>query len=136
MFDAAFVAQKRAIRAMLRLNQTTSCKPYFKDLGILPLPCLYIYHMILFVKKNPELFRTNSDISNGMSTRGDALLSIPQHTSQLYHRSVLLRCISSYNKIPAILKGSKTLVKFKNNLKGYLLENCFYSFNEFLNYNN
>jgi hypothetical protein len=38
-----FVAQKRAIRVMLRLSPKSSCKEGFKRMGILTVPCLYIY---------------------------------------------------------------------------------------------
>jgi hypothetical protein len=38
-----FRLQKRAIRAMMQILRTTSCKQYFKYLHILPLPFLYIY---------------------------------------------------------------------------------------------
>jgi hypothetical protein len=38
-----FKLQKRAIRTMMQIPKTVSCKQYFKSLCILPLPCLYIY---------------------------------------------------------------------------------------------
>jgi hypothetical protein len=36
----------------------------FIDLKILPQPSLYIYHLILFVNKNNELYTTNNKIHN------------------------------------------------------------------------
>jgi hypothetical protein len=38
-----FVAQKRAIRVILRLSPRSSCKEGFERMGILTVPCLYIY---------------------------------------------------------------------------------------------
>jgi hypothetical protein len=43
VMKSLFVAQKRVIRVMLRLNPRDSCREGFKKLGILTVPSLYIY---------------------------------------------------------------------------------------------
>ena len=125
LFRSVFIAQKRALRSMLHLKRTISCKNYFKNLEIIPLPCLYVYNLLVFTKKNPDLFIRNRDVSVGMSTRGDALLRIPSHRSSLYHGSVLFRCIKATNKIPNSIKQIGSLSKYKQTLKTYLLHHCF-----------
>jgi hypothetical protein len=49
------VAQKRAIRIMLRLGPRRSCREGFKKLGILTVPCLYMYALMLFEVKTPNV---------------------------------------------------------------------------------
>lgn len=132
LLETAFVAQKRAIRSMLHLKRTESCKEHFKQLGILPLPCLYVYNLLVFAKKNPELFTRNVDVSEGMNTRGGDLLRIPIHTTELFHRSVIYRCIKASNRIPSVIREMQSLLKYKHSVKQYLLNSCFYSFQEFL----
>jgi hypothetical protein len=45
-----FKLQKRAIRALMQVPKTTSCKQYFKLLHMLPLPCLYIFEILVYSK--------------------------------------------------------------------------------------
>jgi hypothetical protein len=47
-----FRLQKRAIRVMMEIPKSSSCKQYFKYLHILPLPCLYIYEILVDIKYN------------------------------------------------------------------------------------
>jgi hypothetical protein len=47
-----FRLQKRAIRAMIQIPKTASCKQHFKSLHILPLPSLYIYEILVYIKSN------------------------------------------------------------------------------------
>ena len=55
-----FILQKRIIRIMTGSRTRDSCRDLFIDLKILPQPSLYIYHLILFVNKNNELYTTNN----------------------------------------------------------------------------
>jgi hypothetical protein len=59
---SVFVVQKRAINIMLRLGPRSSCKEGFKKVGILTVPCLYMYDLMLFVVKNPNIYQTNNSI--------------------------------------------------------------------------
>jgi hypothetical protein len=49
-----FRLQKRAIRTMMQIRRTASCKQYFKYLHILPLPCLYIYVILVYINSKFE----------------------------------------------------------------------------------
>jgi hypothetical protein len=42
-----FKLQNRAIRLIANISSTTSCKPYFKKLKIMTLPCIYVYEILL-----------------------------------------------------------------------------------------
>jgi hypothetical protein len=72
---SVFVVQKWAIRIMLRLGPRSSCREGFKKLGILTVPCLYMYTIMLFVVKNPNMYQTNNSIHN-LKTRQQAKLHV------------------------------------------------------------
>jgi len=60
--NKVFKLQKRAIRLITNSSNRTSCHRLFKELGILPLQSQYILSLALFVVKNMEIFKLNSDI--------------------------------------------------------------------------
>jgi hypothetical protein len=51
---------KRITIIMLGLGPRSSCRDGFKKLGILRIPSLYIFAMMMFVVRNPDHFKTNS----------------------------------------------------------------------------
>jgi hypothetical protein len=69
------VAQKRAIRAMLRMRPGSSCKKVFRELGILTVPSLFIYAMVMFVIENENNYPTNKSVHN-MNTRAQNRLHV------------------------------------------------------------
>jgi hypothetical protein len=54
--DQLFIAQKRAIRIIKKASYHAPCKNWFRELGILTLPSIYILEVLKFVKRNGELF--------------------------------------------------------------------------------
>jgi hypothetical protein len=48
-----FKLQKRAIRLIANISNTTSCKPYFKILKIMTLPYIYIFMKFFYTLKCP-----------------------------------------------------------------------------------
>jgi hypothetical protein len=61
---SVFVVLKMAIRIMLRLGSRNSYRERFKKLGILTVPCLYMYAIMLFVVKNSNMYQSNNSIHN------------------------------------------------------------------------
>lgn len=61
--ERVLLAQKKCLRAMTRKSPLDSCKPLFEDLGLLPLPCLYIYEACIFVKQHLHLFVKAIDVN-------------------------------------------------------------------------
>jgi hypothetical protein len=47
---------------MTQVPKTTSCKQIFKSLHILPLPSLYIYEIVIYIKSNSYDFTINSGL--------------------------------------------------------------------------
>jgi hypothetical protein len=48
--------KERAIRLIANISSTTSCKPYFKKLKIMTLPCIHIYEILLYTKMSLNKF--------------------------------------------------------------------------------
>ncbi len=67
-FLRIFILQKRAVRVIAKLQRRESCKPAFKSLKLLTLPCLYILETCSFFKSKCDAIR-GSDVHSYV-TRG------------------------------------------------------------------
>jgi hypothetical protein len=130
-----FRLQKRAIRTMIQIPNTISCKQYFKSLHILPLPCLYIYEVLVYIKANLNVFTTNLGIHSHNTRRKDDLFILPCNTS-LCKNNFNNTGHHVLNQLPQYIKEIPVLYKFKKTLKTFLLDHCFYSIEEFLLFGN
>lgn len=126
----AFKLQKKCVRAICGAGYLDSCKPLFKHLNILSLPCLYIYEVCTFVKKYPLLFKTNN-YYNYRGRKGNNLL-IPQTRLKLHSNNSYCMAIRLYNKLPNEMK-ELPLTKFQGALSKVLKEKNYYTINEYLN---
>jgi hypothetical protein len=110
----------------MQIPRTTSCKQYSKYLHILPLPCLYIYKVLVYIESNSNLFTTNLKVHSYNTRNKDDLFIVPCNTSL---------CINNFNNIglhmlyhlPHYFKEIIVLYKFENALKRFLFDHCFYS---------
>lgn len=127
----AFVLQKRALRTIVRIPQEESCKEYFKKLGILTVPSLYVLvllsHFAKYIHEHESQeereFREKSR-RNVIKNKIAPKLTIAKHCSK--YQSVEL-----FNKLPTDLRSliyKGTL--FKAKLKAFLLHKCLYSISE------
>lgn len=128
----AFTVQKRCIRAICGAEPTDTCKSLFKQNKILPLPCMYVYEMCIFVRKHPELFPKSKDVIKRSNRRDEEKLHIPYRRIQLCSNNCFCMAIEIYNKLPNSFKNM-TLMSFKRNLFNFLLNKCYYSVQEYLN---
>jgi hypothetical protein len=96
--------KKRIIRIMTECRSRDFCRELFIDLKILPQLSLYIYHLILFVNKNNELYTTNNEIHN-YCTRHRRNLHQPAANLAQYQNGVLYRGVRMYNSLPAYIKN-------------------------------
>jgi hypothetical protein len=126
-----FRLQKRAIRAMVQIQKSISCKQYFKLLHILPLQSLYIYEILVYIKTNLNEFTTNSEIHTHNTRRKDDLfiLSCNMSLCKNNFNNIGIRML---NQLPLSIKEIPVLYKFKRTLKAFLLNHCFYSIDVFL----
>ena len=102
-----------------------------QKLNILPIQSQYIFSILLFVTKNKDQFLSNSQ-ANKINTRHTSDLYIPTANLAIYKKGIYYSGIKIYNHPPTAIKdvsGDKN--KLKLALKRYLLNNSFYSLDEY-----
>jgi hypothetical protein len=119
----------------MNMKKRDSCREVFKQLNILPLQSQYIFSILIFINKNRELFRSTSEI-HGINTRYNCNLHLPSTTLTLFQAGTFYLGSRIFNHIPSYIKDLLHNEKqFKSVLKKYLLENCFYTLEEYFNVN-
>lgn len=134
--EGVFRAQKRIIRCMLHMGPRSSCRPKFPALGILTVPSLYCFHLVMFVRKHRHLFPLNSDFyadNMDIITRSRNELSIPTHNSSFYEKGPYYKAIKAYRNLPLELKCIVDNGVFRRAVTSYLVNKCYYKNCEFLN---
>jgi hypothetical protein len=126
-----FKIQKRIIRIITSLGNKNSCWDLFKKLNILPLQSQYIFSILMFVVKNKDIFKTNSDV-HSFNTRSHYDLHIPAANLAVFQNGVWYSDIKIYNHLlPTIKQLSYDISKFKVVLKRFLYTNSFYTLEEY-----
>lgn len=126
--QSIFRTQKRCLRIMLKLDPRASCRDYFKQHKILTMICCYIHKVLLMVHKNKKNILSTKK-SNNYDLRKDLLRpNFPNSTK--YINSPFYKGLILYNLLPETLK-TLSINKFKERLKRLLLENAFYTLDEF-----
>jgi hypothetical protein len=129
-----FTLQKKIIRIMAGAKPRNLCRSLFKKLGILPLPCGYIFSLMNSIVNNLELFQTNSAI-HSVNTRNKNHLHRPVANFSCFQKGAYYADIKIFNSLPPSLKTiSDKKEKFKVALKRYLNTHTFYSVEEFLQF--
>jgi hypothetical protein len=104
------------IRVLLSLGPRDSCREGFKRLGILMVPSLYIYSMLMFVVKNRKFYLTNNNIRHI-----NTMLHVSSVRLSSVKRCVLYSSIMAFNKLPQnIQKMSGNVNMFISTLKSFL----------------
>lgn len=127
----AFIAQKKCVRAICGTIPNEPCRPLFKILKILPLPCLYIFEVAKFVKLNMHVFTHAKDIYPRNTRNGNRLVSTVTPNNSRFKKNCYWMCIQIYNKIPESIK-QMPFNMFKTALYRWLLENMYYNIKDFL----
>jgi hypothetical protein len=127
-----FRMQKWAIRAMVGVSRRTSCREYFRELCILPLPSLYILEVLTFVKTNLDLFSSNLDFHR-YPTRQRAMLRVCKHNTAKYEHGPRYVAIKLFNKLPERFKVLSD-GDFRVAVREFLMARVFYSIEEYMNY--
>lgn len=132
--NLVFLAQKKALRALCGINDSTvSCRPYFKKLKLLTLCSLYILDITLFIKKNTGLFNPKPEsYSRRLRDRFKNKLDLPFVRNATTHKSVYLMAVKIYNALPKEIT-SLAVGRFKQALSTWLINKCYYNLDEFFN---
>jgi hypothetical protein len=86
---------------------------------------------MMFVARNRELFLTNATVHN-FPTRTHNDLHLPIANLSVFQKGVYLYGVKIFNNLPTDLKQTfYSVYKLKKALKRFLLDNSFYSLEEF-----
>lgn len=130
--DRVFILQKRIIRSMFGLKYRESCKRAFIQNKILTFPCLYILDVLIFVKTNMSKFLSQNTYHE-YPTRHGSNLQYNIHRLEMFKSNPYYIGAVLYNKLGNNIKNIVGVNKFKSAVRQYLLNNAFYSVDEFLN---
>lgn len=130
--EKLFIMQKKIVRCMVNAHPHSSCKPNFKNLEILTLPCLYISQLIMYIRSNEHQFLRNNDI-HPHGTRNNHLIYHPFSRLNIGKNFPTYIGIKCYNKID-FFETNDSINACKYKLNRFLIENAFYSVDEFLNH--
>ncbi len=92
--------QKKSIQILKKCLPCDPCKPLFIELVILPLPCLFIYESVMFVKNDllngGNIFSCNIDMYNYNTRRRNHLHQMSVSTAQ-YKKSTYSEIILAWS---------------------------------------
>lgn len=132
-WERVFRMQKRAVRILARVPRDTHARPHFKALGILTLPSILIFQIAVYVRENLNSFRTHADVHK-YSTRNAAankLVTVARSLTKAAKQTQVAGP-TVYNKLPENITSAPNINIFKYRLKRWLVEQTFYSYNEFI----
>jgi hypothetical protein len=110
----------------LTLSITDTIWSPFKDLNILPLPCLYISEVVCCVKSNLGKMKFNEEVHD-LCTHQNSDLHTQFCRTTLSENSSTNMGIKLFNKLPNTIKSLEKIQEFKKRLKYFLLQHIFYS---------
>ena len=126
-----FKIQKRAIRIIANKVQRDSCRYLLNQFNILTLPAQYIFSVLIFVIENRDSFVVNNTV-HGYNTRNNFDFHLPSTHLSIVQRGVLHSGCRIFNSLPLFIKGhSEKPCYFRKLLKSYLLEQSFYTLEEY-----
>ncbi|XP_063624739.1 uncharacterized protein LOC134796477 [Cydia splendana] len=114
-WNRAFVMQKRAVRAMAGTPADAPARPLFRDLEILPLPCLFINQAAVFTRTNLESFErkgTNTNY-NLRSNKHHNRLVAEKHRLAKTEKHIYYLGPAVYNRLPDNIRDAATTAAFK-----------------------
>jgi hypothetical protein len=123
--------QNRAIRNITNSGNRDSCRELFKELEIVPLQSQYIFSLVMFVVKNKDQFKLNSDLYS-RNTRYNNKFHYPTCKLTVFQKGVYYVGIKVFNWLPPNVRNLAQDGKhFKTVLRRFLLSNSFYSLEEY-----
>jgi hypothetical protein len=126
-----FRLQKKVIRLISKAGPHACCRNFFRELNILPLPCLYISEIVFCVKSNMEKMKYNEEVHD-LCTCQKSDLHIQFCRTTLLKKSSENVGIKLYNKLPNKIKRLEKIQEFKRRLKYFLLQHIFISVDEYM----
>ncbi|KAG8269909.1 hypothetical protein J6590_096844 [Homalodisca vitripennis] len=123
-------ASKKAIRIIAKLNYRESCRDSFRELGLLTLPCLYMFRVILYCQSKCTLVRGRD--FHQYETRARDNFRVHSHRLAVSQHLPHQVGVGLINKLPESVKNATNQIQFKTRLKCLLVSKAFYSLEEFM----
>ena len=127
--ERVFILQKRVIRILGGAARLDHCRPLFKSLKVLTVPCLYIYNSLMYVRKNISTFQSRGDFHN-YNTRHPYRLEIPLHRLHISQSSPTYNGIKLFNSLSRSTQ-QLSINDFRTHIRCMLVGGGFYSVQEF-----
>jgi hypothetical protein len=102
--DQVFILQRRIIRITAGVGPRSSCRGLFKKLDILPVPCQYIFSLMMFVVDNEDNFQINLSI-HGVHTRNKTQRHRPIANLSCFQKSVPYVGVKIFNSLPSSISN-------------------------------
>ena len=125
------LAQKSIVREMVSAGGRESCRPIFRQLGILTAPAVYIFFSCLYVRRNIERYPTHSSVHDH-NTRNCTSLYLPYARTATLSNSPLVAPLRLYNGLPQRIIACPSVATFKRSLRSFLVASAYYSVEEYL----
>lgn len=123
--DRVFLIKKKALRIILKLNYTESCKDHFVHHQLLTVPSIVIYRLVVnFLKKGTKPATHISNIKFNTRNANTSIIIKDSHCIKRGHSFFLQLPVNLRNEAK---NGSN---RFKRLLKEYLINRALYSLNE------
>lgn len=129
--EKIFIAQKRAVRIINKLNVRTSCRGFFKRSNFLTVTALHIEESIMFLYKNRDYFSSNLP-THSYNNRNNFYI-YPVHRLTVTEKGAKYSCMKYFNKLPLSIRQIENISSFKKRLHRFLLDLEPYTIDEYLN---
>lgn len=127
-----FSLQRKALRVLAGLRYRDDCRQAFIHLQILTFPSQYILENLIFIKQSGAHFRSHEDVHN-YNTRNKKNLVVPYWRLKRCQSGPGYWSVKFFNALPENIK-KLPMKEYKRKIKIILLQNAFYSFDEFLRF--
>uniref|UniRef100_A0A1B6KJW0 Reverse transcriptase domain-containing protein n=1 Tax=Graphocephala atropunctata TaxID=36148 RepID=A0A1B6KJW0_9HEMI len=124
------IAQKKAVRIILKMKYHEPCKEKFIELRILTVFSLYVFQLVLYAKQNQHKLKKYKDF-HSYSTRNKENFKTDCHRTELFKKMPEYMGPKLLNYIPENIKKENNINIFKTNLKEFLIKMPLYSLEEF-----
>jgi hypothetical protein len=119
-----FKLQKSVIRIISRVGRLSSCRQLFKELDLLPFPCMYICELVCCIKSHFGELDQNSVVQNHNACQ-KLNLHVQFCRTNVVKNGVVNMGIRLYNRIPNKIREVEKIRQFKRVLRSYLVQHMF-----------
>lgn len=123
--DSILICQKRALRVIFNLRHRDSCKDLFKKNNILTVFALYVFQLLIYIKKNHDDLKTVGS-NHEYNTRNGYLLLKEKNS---FKSNTVENGIQYFNLLPTHITDL-SMYSFKKTVKDKLIEIGPYNFEE------